>query len=184
MKGLALSVPEKHTVVNIQNRKARKHYGMELAVTYDQAAHLGLYRQRIYSSFDDCWKVHVMKWFIERGSDVSEDEPQVFPIRWVSAISLGHIGKVELEIFSDNTSRPANLVKDGKVKILCRLRANLSYIPETQLDRRRGKDGEMYYEANCQVEAVCECQPEPPILANLLTVKLRHVGIYSVRAHL
>ena len=36
MKGLAQSAPEKLTVVKVQNRKARKHYGTEWRTRYDE----------------------------------------------------------------------------------------------------------------------------------------------------
>jgi ribulose kinase len=66
MKGLAISAPEKLTVVKVQNRKARKHYGTEWRTRYDDKLHSHLRDKRHWCGLDGCYKVYTMEWFIQR----------------------------------------------------------------------------------------------------------------------
>lgn len=66
MKGLAQSAPERLTMVKVQNRKARKHYGIEWRTRYDEKLHGGLKDKKHWCGFDGCFKVYTMEWFIKR----------------------------------------------------------------------------------------------------------------------
>jgi molecular chaperone DnaK (HSP70) len=68
MKGLAQSAPDKLTVVQIQNRKARKHYGTEWRTRYDDKLHSHIKDKRHWCGLDGCYKVYTMEWFIQRVS--------------------------------------------------------------------------------------------------------------------
>lgn len=46
------------------------------------------------------------------------------------------------------------MARDDNVKVLANVEADVSHIPENQLCRRQGSDGEWYYELNCKIEAV------------------------------
>lgn len=68
LKGLAQVSPEKAAVMKVVDRKARKHYGFELAVPYTQHEHTALASKRRWDSYNAQWEVDVMQWFIKRVS--------------------------------------------------------------------------------------------------------------------
>jgi hypothetical protein len=59
-----------------------------------------------------------------------------------------------MSIYADQTDRTAPLGRDENVKILAKVEADVSHIPEYKLARRQGNDGEWYYDLSCQIEAV------------------------------
>lgn len=65
MKGLALSAP-KSAYMNVQNRKARKHYGTEWRTRFDPTLHAHLKDKRHWCGLDGCYKVNTMEWFIKK----------------------------------------------------------------------------------------------------------------------
>lgn len=65
MKGLANCAP-KLTYVNVQNRKARKHYGTEWRTRFDPKVHAHLKDKRQWCGLDGCYKVNTMEWFIKK----------------------------------------------------------------------------------------------------------------------
>lgn len=66
MKGLALSAPDQFTQVKIENRVARRHYGTEWALKYDESKHSSIKSKRWWCGLDGCYKVNTMNWFIKR----------------------------------------------------------------------------------------------------------------------
>ena len=68
MKGLAQCAPERLTMVKVQNRKARKHYGTEWRTRYDESQHRQIRDKRHWCGLDGCFKVYTMEWFIRRVS--------------------------------------------------------------------------------------------------------------------
>lgn len=154
MKGLANSAPDQLTLVKVQNRRGRKHYGTEWRVRYDERLHSGLKDKRHWCGLDGCYKVYAMEWFIKRGDPVSENEPFHTPFVWTGLVSNGKIRKVKMDIYCDRTARDAPLTKDGSVQLLCHVEADLSHIPEQYMHRRKGADGQWYYELGCKIEAV------------------------------
>lgn len=69
-------------------------------------------------------------------------------------MSQGRIRKIKMDIFCDQTPRDAPVSRDDNVKLLSHVEADVSHIPENQLGRRQGSDGQWYYELNCKIEAV------------------------------
>ncbi|KAH6966265.1 hypothetical protein EDB82DRAFT_515343 [Fusarium venenatum] len=59
-----------------------------------------------------------------------------------------------MTIYNDQLPRDAPVARDDNVKILSHVEADVSHIPEDQLSRRQGSDGQWYYELNCKIEAV------------------------------
>jgi hypothetical protein len=59
-----------------------------------------------------------------------------------------------MDIYADRTAREAQVARDDNVSLLCHVEADVSHIPEAQLARRKGRDGQMYYELSCKIEAV------------------------------
>lgn len=66
MKGLAQSAPKSLTMVQVRNRKARKHYGIELRVKFDKKVHSSLRDKKTWSGLAGRWEVNAMCWFIEK----------------------------------------------------------------------------------------------------------------------
>ncbi|EFQ31525.1 uncharacterized protein GLRG_06814 [Colletotrichum graminicola M1.001] len=154
MKGLAQVSPEHLTQVRIQNRKARKHYGTEWRTKYDVKLHKNLEQKRHWCGLDGCYKVYTMEWFIQRGDNVSENEPFYTSFVWTGLVSQGRIKKIKMDIYADRTPRSAPVARDDNVSMLVHIEADVSHIPENMLARRRGLDGQWYYELNCKIEAV------------------------------
>ncbi|AEO62058.1 hypothetical protein MYCTH_56717 [Thermothelomyces thermophilus ATCC 42464] len=154
MKGLAQSAPERLTAVRVQNRRARKHYGTEWRVRYDEKLHAHLRHKKHWCGLDGCWKVYAMEWFIRRGDVVSENEPFYTRFVWTGPVAQGHVKKIRMDIYADLTAREAPFVRDENVSMLCHVEADVSHIPEEQLKKRKGSDGQWYYELNCKIEAV------------------------------
>lgn len=59
-----------------------------------------------------------------------------------------------MTIYNDQLPREAPVARDDNVKVLSHVEADVSHIPENQLSRRQGSDGQWYYELNCKIEAV------------------------------
>lgn len=76
MKGLALSAPDQLTHVRIENRVARRHYGTEWALRYDEKKHAALKANRWWCGLDGCYKVNTMNWFIKK----VRQQPQSHPL--------------------------------------------------------------------------------------------------------
>ncbi|KAF5258229.1 hypothetical protein FOXYS1_11211 [Fusarium oxysporum] len=153
LKGLAQSSPD-CTVVKVENRKARKHYGTEWSVRWDEKSHGNLKSERYWCGLDGCYKVRVMEWFITRGSTVSENDPYIAAFVWTNPVSKGRIRKVKMTIYNDHLSRDAPLSRNDNVKMLSIVEADVNHIPENQLRRRKGCDDQWYYELNCKIEAI------------------------------
>ncbi|KAL7766495.1 hypothetical protein ACKLNR_004411 [Fusarium oxysporum f. sp. zingiberi] len=153
LKGLAQSSPD-CAVVKVENRKARKHYGTEWSVRWDEKSHGNIKSERYWCGLDGCYKVRVMEWFITRGSTVSENDPYIAAFVWTNPVSKGRIRKVKMTIYNDHLSRDAPLSRNDNVKMLSIVEADVNHIPENQLRRRKGCDDQWYYELNCKIEAI------------------------------
>ncbi|KAK1658362.1 hypothetical protein BDP55DRAFT_398047 [Colletotrichum godetiae] len=154
MKGLAQVSPDKLTQVKVQNRKARKHYGTEWRSKYDAKVHKHLEQKRHWCGLDGCYKVYTMEWFIQRGDNVSENEPFYTSFVWTGLVSQGRIKKIKMDIYADRNQRIAPVARDENVAMLVHVEADVGHIPEHMLSRRQGLDGQWYYELNCKIEAV------------------------------
>jgi hypothetical protein len=66
MKGLANSAPESLTLVKVQNRKARKHYGTEWRTKFDDRVHAHISDKKSWSGMEGYYKVNAMEWFIRK----------------------------------------------------------------------------------------------------------------------
>lgn len=60
---------------------------------------------------------------------------------------------MKLDIYTCNTPDSPPLSRGPSVKLLRRVEADLSSVPTTELKRRRGLDGRMWYDLRCQIEA-------------------------------
>lgn len=71
MKGLHEANPEDSTRIRISNYKARKHYGTELTITYQDSAHAELFDRRRWDGLNGCYEVEIMDWFINQVSQLN-----------------------------------------------------------------------------------------------------------------
>lgn len=94
------------------------------------------------------------------GDSVSENEPFCTRFIWTGAVSQGRIRKVRMDVYADNGGgrfgREAPVCRDDAVGLVCHVEADLSHIPEDMLKRRKGSDGNLYYDLECKIEAVCK----------------------------
>ncbi|KAH0528439.1 hypothetical protein TsFJ059_003308 [Trichoderma semiorbis] len=154
MKGLANSAPDTLTMVKVQNRKARKHYGTEWRTKYDERVHGHISDKKSWSGMEGYYKVNAMEWFIRKGDAVSENEPYITSFVWTGLVAHGRIRKMRMTIYCDQSSEEAPIDRNANVQVLAHVEADVSHIPEHLLNRRQGKDGQMYYELSCKIEAV------------------------------
>ncbi|KAH8677908.1 hypothetical protein BX600DRAFT_139920 [Xylariales sp. PMI_506] len=153
MKGLALSSPGTLTAVDIKDRVARKHYGTELEYAFVKVLHNDYDSKKIWDGRDGEWKMPLMKWFIKRGETVSENSPHCYDFRHVRAVDRGRVTKVTLNIYQ-STNVLAPVIIDEGASLLCRVEADVSHIPESELNIVEGKDGKRYYELQLTIETV------------------------------
>ncbi|KAI0973835.1 hypothetical protein F4678DRAFT_459322 [Xylaria arbuscula] len=155
MKGLAQARPEDYNIPFVISRQARKHYGIELGVPYSSVAHASLGSKQFWNGLMGKWYIKAMIWFIRKGNDVSEDIPfrKNYFHQWpVASIRRGRT--FSMNIYADETSQAAPIGRSSSVKLLCRLSADLSSIPDNQLGTRLGVDGRMYYYLEFDIESV------------------------------
>ena len=89
-----------------------------------------------------------------KGDAVSENEPYITSFVWTGLVAHGRIRKMRMTIYCDQTSEEAPIDRNANVQVLAHVEADVSHIPEHLLNRRQGKDGQMYYELSCKIEAV------------------------------
>lgn len=68
MKGLAQSAPQQLTMVKVQNRRARKHYGIEVSIPYNEKLHGHLKHKKFWHGLYGIYKVNTMNWFLKKAS--------------------------------------------------------------------------------------------------------------------
>ena len=174
MKGLSTLSPATERV-KVAARVARKHYGTEIMSKYDSAR--GHRRNTAWwDDYDGELKVFDMSWFINKGSEVTEDIPYVRKYHKVWKVADGPRQTVAQDIlmYADPTDTGAPIYKDSSdlgeagvchganyttaggmevgVKHLARLKADLSCIPQSELMQRVGRDGKMYYVVYYEIE--------------------------------
>lgn len=76
---------------------------------------------------------------------MSENEPFFTSFVWTGPVSQGRIRKIKMDVFVDRTARDAPLARDENVSCLCHVEADISHIPENQLNRRMGDDGQVHH---------------------------------------
>ncbi|SPO03344.1 related to hsp70 protein [Cephalotrichum gorgonifer] len=133
-----------------QDRVERRHYGTVWRVRYDGAAHASLRGERYWCGLDGCYKVPVMKWFPKRTTPAGAPLETIF--LWTGPVSKGRVRTIKIDIYTRAAEGPGPLSRDPSVELLCRVEADLSGVPESQLRRRKGLDGRWYYYLQCEIE--------------------------------
>ncbi|KAI1324220.1 hypothetical protein F5Y16DRAFT_412140 [Xylariaceae sp. FL0255] len=154
MRGLVTIKPENHNVPVVRARRARKHYGYLLGVVFNPAAHAELRDTRFWDDFDGLWRVPVMKWLLKRGELVSEDVPFRNGFFNTFRVAETQSRVFTLDIQMDEVTAEAPLQPNDNMRQLCRLTADLSAIPDAQMDQKQGADGQMWYNVAFEIEAV------------------------------
>ncbi|KAK7757503.1 hypothetical protein SLS62_000518 [Diatrype stigma] len=154
LKGLSTHSTKGVTHVRVKARAARKHYGTEVGALYNDYLHASVKDKQWYDGLDGVWRVDVMDWFIRRGEIVSEQVPFFKHLSVTQRVAHGRPAAIRTQIYADDLSPEAPLTCNKNVNVLCILEADLSSIPEEDLDRRRGADGLMYYVVEFQVESI------------------------------
>ncbi|TRX92484.1 hypothetical protein FHL15_006651 [Xylaria flabelliformis] len=154
MKGIAEVMPEDYDIPVVMSRAARKHYGYEVGVRFDSNVHSSLISQKYWNAVFGAWHVRAMAWFIKRGERVSEDVPFTKSYFYHWPVGTQRRQNYPLAIYADEISSKAPIARSGNVRMMCRLTADLSPIPENELDQRLGADGRMHYEVEFEVEAI------------------------------
>ncbi|KAI1459697.1 hypothetical protein F4805DRAFT_472769 [Annulohypoxylon moriforme] len=156
MKGLFLANPVNYKVPIVKARTARKHYGYICGMPFNPNEHQSLLSKRYYDGMTGCWRVTVMDWIIKRGELVSENKPFLRTYFFAQPVIFGRVDSITTDIFSDEVSMEAPLEKGKNVVLLCRVTANLDHIPEHDLGRSVGADGQTYYDIEYQIESICQ----------------------------
>ncbi|KAI0018183.1 hypothetical protein F4780DRAFT_781615 [Xylariomycetidae sp. FL0641] len=154
MMGLARAKPEKFGIPQVKRRLARKHYGHEIGVPFDESKHRSISHKKYWCGFSNTWFVSQMRWFIERGHSVSEDVPFMETYSLNYPVEHGKPQDIRVPLYADETSAEAPLGWTSNVTYLALLVADLRSIPEDQMHKSRGLDGRMYYDLEFQVEAI------------------------------
>ncbi|KAH9904264.1 hypothetical protein F4778DRAFT_789845 [Xylariomycetidae sp. FL2044] len=154
LTGLAMAKPDLWSIPRVKERVARKHYGHELSIAYNENLHASIRNKWYYDIIDGTWRVNVMVWFVERGHKVTVDTAFLYDFKQVWPVSAGRVNEVSISVYSDETSERAPLIHDENVNLLCRVVADVSHIPEENLDKITGIDGRIYYSLDCEIEAV------------------------------
>ncbi|KAI0458290.1 hypothetical protein F5B21DRAFT_519476 [Xylaria acuta] len=154
MKGIAEAMPEDYDIPVVMSRTARKHYGYEVGIRFDSNVHSSLISKKYWKGLFGAWYVQAMVWFIKRGERVSEGVPfsKSYIYHW--PVGSQRSKKYPLTIYADEISSKAPIARSSTVKMISRLVADLSPIPEGELDQRLGADGKMHYWIEFDVEAI------------------------------
>ncbi|GAW17700.1 hypothetical protein ANO14919_071650 [Xylariales sp. No.14919] len=179
MSRIAQSKLPGYDIPVVVSRSARKHYGYEIGVRYNDIIHGSMASKKIsiyskpsyitlkmtrtnsgaveyWNPLEGFWHITAMVWFIRKGDDVAEDFPfkKAYYYHWPVGTARGS-RTYPLIVYADETSRTAPIERSGSVKLLCRLTADLSSIPDEKLDKKMGADGRMHYYIPFEVEAIC-----------------------------
>ncbi|KHO00399.1 Heat shock protein Hsp70 [Metarhizium album ARSEF 1941] len=82
------------------------HFGVIRYVTYDPKKHLGNHDFRRDSS--GATMIPVMEWFVHQGTELREDEPKFFKLRWLKEAKRGKQDRLEIvsEVFAYEGKHP------------------------------------------------------------------------------
>ncbi|KAJ5179081.1 hypothetical protein N7492_002291 [Penicillium capsulatum] len=125
----------------VDNRKARCHYGMKCQQTFDPRSHDP--SRAVWCSLEEAWKVQEqMSWFIQKGNSMTEDAP--VRLNFHRMIQPHESFKVKGDLhFCLAAVAPSQITQD--VSRLCELEADLSKIPKELFELRRNSKGVLYY---------------------------------------
>ncbi|KAJ0418508.1 hypothetical protein BJY00DRAFT_177645 [Aspergillus carlsbadensis] len=139
--------------VDVVSRKARKHYGVELHCPFNAAKHD--VSQKYYCARSGFHRAPEMIWFVTKGSTIEEDKPIPIDFHQDFLVSNGKPQMLYMDIWADPELTDAPVHKANSTKSLVTLKANLSGIPQSDLDKtvRKCHDGKNWYDIDGVIEA-------------------------------
>ncbi|KAL4758710.1 Hsp70 family protein [Aspergillus foveolatus] len=150
---MGLSRTKALKTVDVVSRKARRHYGIELSEPFNAEKHDK--SKRYWCSRDCEYRARAMVWFLTKGSTLEEDKP--IPIKFYQdfRVSAGRPNMLSINVWvnAEDTSAPVH--RNSDTKTLAKLKANLSAVPQVDLDWTiiKRKDGYEYYCLDGVIEA-------------------------------
>ncbi|KAL2869219.1 Hsp70 family protein [Aspergillus lucknowensis] len=139
--------------VDVVSRKARKHYGIQLHAQFNPAKHD--ISQKYWCSRLGFFRAPEMVWFVTKGLAIEENKPIPIDFNQDYLVSDGKPQVLYMDIYADAELSKAPVHKANSTKVLVTLKANLSGIPQADLDKtiRRRPDGKDYYGIDGSIEA-------------------------------
>ncbi|KAJ5931069.1 hypothetical protein N7466_006562 [Penicillium verhagenii] len=125
----------------VENRKARSHYGIEISAIFDPTKHRR--EDRYWCDFYEKWLArYQMQWYIHKGDAISEDRPITFPFwrRVPTNSSLTFQDDLKFCLIQD-----APPIVTSDVAVLCTLTSDLSRIPKELFEKLTNSRGVEYY---------------------------------------
>lgn len=101
------------------------------------------------------YRTHAMFWFLNKGQTIEENKPIPIDFFQDFAVSNGKPQMMYTEVFANAEDEDAPIHKAPGTKSLVTLKANISVIPQTDLEKtiRRRADGKNYYNIDAVIEA-------------------------------
>ncbi|KAI9374735.1 hypothetical protein BJX61DRAFT_264991 [Aspergillus egyptiacus] len=150
---MGLSRMKALSTVDVVSRKARKHYGVELYSPFQVGKHDE--SKKYWCARSGFHRAPQMFWFVTKNTSIEENKPIPIDFNNYFLVRAGKPKFVEIHIFADAEAHPAPIHKGATTKTLVTLKANLSGIPQAELDKTvwKGYDGLEYYNINGVIEA-------------------------------
>ncbi|KAL4988050.1 hypothetical protein BDW68DRAFT_197008 [Aspergillus falconensis] len=150
---MGLSRTKALRTVDVVSRKARKHYGIELHTPFRAEKHDE--SKKYWCTRHSQYRTHAMFWFLTKGSTLEENKPIPIDFFQDFPVSKGRPSMMYTDVWANAEDANAPVHKNGGTKTLVTLRANLSVIPQVDLDKTitRRKDGKEYYCIDAVIEA-------------------------------
>ncbi|PMD40386.1 actin-like ATPase domain-containing protein [Hyaloscypha variabilis F] len=153
MMGLARSDPRLASV-GLESRAARKHYGAELSIPFDEERHQD--SEKFWCPVDNIYRVHEVMWFIKKGEPVDEGKPIEIPFVQRVLVSATNLGSFTITVWCDELSAVAPVHKNSNGRDLVTLTAdisNLSMSDLRSLETNLCAGGNDYYHVPGSIEA-------------------------------
>ncbi|KAL4946804.1 hypothetical protein BDV06DRAFT_229684 [Aspergillus oleicola] len=139
--------------VDVVSRKARKHYGIELHTPFKEGKHDE--SKKYWCTRLGHYRTHAMFWFLNKNSKIEEHKPIPIDFYQDFPVSEGKPHMMYTDVWANAEDSDAPIHKNPGTKTLVTLKANLSVIPQTDLDNtiKRRADGKDYYNIDAVIEA-------------------------------
>ncbi|KAL4886656.1 hypothetical protein BJY04DRAFT_178102 [Aspergillus karnatakaensis] len=150
---MGLSRTKALSTVNVVSRKARKHYGVELHTPFNFDKHDSA--KKYWCTRHSQYRVYAMFWFVTKGSTIEEHKAIPIDFHQDFLVSKGKPRMLYIDVLANAEDDESPVHKGPGTKALVTLKANLSDIPQTDLDKtiRRRRDGHDYYDIDGVIEA-------------------------------
>ncbi|KAJ5949847.1 hypothetical protein N7454_001431 [Penicillium verhagenii] len=156
----------------VENRKARCHYGLRVNSPFDPERHRE--EDRYWCELTETWKTNNhLRWYIQKGDSFSENDPIAFKFYRVFPIndSLEFYDKIQFSLVRDAPS-----CCNSDVSILCTLKSDLSNIPKQLFKKLCNSKLKEFYKIEFEIVLT-------PFSASMLfELQVNGVGYGSVQA--